>query len=129
MFMLSNFLIWMINNKVVQHAVLNYHANENGQPVVELTYFTPENDAVRKGWDQLSKVTGYDTLPQVQELPDQQSGAIGGENLHQNQEQPEPIIENRNEPQNFEQTINQDIPPNYTEVMDNIQFNPNDKIL
>jgi hypothetical protein len=110
MFMLSNFLIWMINNKVVQHAVLNYHANENGQPVVELTYFTPENDAVRKGWDQLSKVTGYDTLPQVQE-------------------QPEPIIENRNEPQNFEQTINQDIPPNYTEVMDNIQFNPNDKIL
>jgi hypothetical protein len=57
MYKLDNFIIWIINNKVMHHRILSYHANENGQPEVELKYFLPENNSIIQVWDQLSTVT------------------------------------------------------------------------
>jgi len=70
LYLLDNFTIWMINNKVYQHQVLPYHANEQGQPVVETSYFDPRLDALVTGWDQLSSVTVYRGNRQDDELPD-----------------------------------------------------------
>jgi len=59
LYLLNNFTIWIINNKVYQHQVLPYHANKNGQPVVETEYFDPKLNSLVAGWDQLSSVTAY----------------------------------------------------------------------
>lgn len=126
MFMLTNFLIWMINNKVMQHAILPYHANENGQPQLEETYFSPENDAIRKGWDQLSSVNGY-TPPAQSPLP------IAN--------QPQVMIQNDNGQPNGQPTVNpqnlipppidvnQPLPVDYNTILDDSNPNPNDKNL
>ncbi len=132
MFMLSNFLVWMINNKVMQHRILPYHANENGSPEVEMNYFTPENDAVRKGWDQLSTVNGYNNAQQSAELLNntQQPESIANGNGQQQQEQPQPEVNNANaENHNPEPEINQEQPQGYDQVVDETNPNPNDKIL
>ncbi|GAB1472707.1 hypothetical protein MASR2M69_01480 [Bacteroidota bacterium] len=50
LFQLDNFTIWMINNRVMQHAVLQYHSDENGNPIVELTFFSSEQDSIRACW-------------------------------------------------------------------------------
>jgi len=55
-FLVDNFTIFMVNNKVYQHAVLPYHADENGHPVVEKAFFSPEMDSISQGYDQFSKV-------------------------------------------------------------------------
>ncbi len=132
MFMLSNFLIWMINNKVMQHAILPYHANENGQPVVELNYFTPENDAIRRGWDQLSAVNGYTSTPQNLEIPEvnPQPQVLTNGNGQQNQEQNNGDTNNGNpEQRNTQQENNQEQPQDYATVLDDTNPNPNDKSL
>ncbi len=53
--LVDNFTIFMVNNKVYQHAVLPYHADEDGHPVVEKTFFSPEMDSISQGYDQYSK--------------------------------------------------------------------------
>lgn len=88
MFLLPNFIIWMINNRIVQHAVLPYHADEAGRPVVDLQYFTPDNDSIRQGWDQLSSVNGYSTMNetlQIQEDREDEGAAHNGQEEHRNQ--------------------------------------------
>ncbi len=70
MYIMSNFLIWMINNKVMHHAILPYHANQNGQPEMQGIYFTPENDTIRRAYDKLSSVTGFETSHQLVDAKD-----------------------------------------------------------
>lgn len=127
LFLFPNFLIWMINNKVMQHAVLPYHSNENGQPVVELNYFTPENDAIRRGWDQLSSINGYHDTPQNLELNNTNSSIeeLPFSNEQQNQQQ----ANNNAQHQNNETDANQQLPLDYNSILDNTNPNPNDKIL
>lgn len=126
--LLDNFTIWMINNKVMQHALIPYHADENGHPVVELRYFTPEQDFIRHGWDMHSTVRVDNTnnqqaetlngQRQVTELP------AANEAAQQQQEQV-PITDSRvHKPEN-EETESQ--PADYDAILDNV--NPNDKIL
>jgi len=91
LYLLDNFTIWMLNNKVMQHALIPYHADENGHPIVELSYFTPEQDSIRNGWDMLSTVKVDNTNNQqtetmnghrqVTELP------AGNDALQQTQDQ------------------------------------------
>jgi len=128
LYLLDNFTIWMLNNKVMQHALIPYHADENGHPVVELRYFTPEQDSIRHGWDMLSTV-------RVNETNNQQAEALNGqrqatelpaanETAQQQQEQV-PFEDTRvHEPGN-EETESQ--PADYDAMLDNV--NPNDKIL
>lgn len=70
LYLLDNFTVWVINNKIYQHQVLPYHANEQGQPVVETSYFDPRLNALVAGWDQLSSVTVYRANGQDDELSD-----------------------------------------------------------
>lgn len=119
MFLIPNFLVWMINNKVMQHAVLPYHANENGQPVVEWGYFTPENDAVRKGWDQLSTVKGYNNGSQPIELPIQEPETLG-------QVQTQLGV---NQAPMHQQEPNQQQPQDYDAMVEETHSNINDKTL
>lgn len=132
MFMLSNFLVWMINNKVMQHAILPYHANENGQPVVELDYFTPENDAIRRGWDQLSAVNGYTSIPQNLEIPEAnpQSQELPDSNGQQTEQQANANTTNGiNDQRNPHQEANREQPQDYETILDDTNPNPNDKSL
>lgn len=127
LFLFPNFLIWMINNKVMQNALLRYHTNENGQPVIERYYFTPENDAIRRGWDQLSSINGYHDTPQNLELNNTNSPI---EELpisieQQNQQQ----ANNNAQHQNNETDANQQLPLDYNSILDDTNPNPNDKIL
>lgn len=132
MFLLSNFLIWMVNNKVMQHAILPYHANENGQPVVELNYFTPENDVIRRGWDQLSTVNGYTSTPKNLEIPEvnPEPQVLTNGNGQQNQDQINTDANNINtEQRNPRQETNQEQPLDYEAILDETNPNPNDKSL
>jgi uncharacterized membrane protein HdeD (DUF308 family) len=128
LFLIDNFTIWMINNKVMQHALIPYHADENGHPVVELKYFTPEQDSIRHGWDVLSTV-------HVETTNNQQAAILNGQrqfpditegNDQQQRIQEQASIENTPiQDIESEQTVNH--PEDYSTIMDNI--NPNDKIL
>ena len=124
MFLLSNFEIWMINNKIIHHNVLAYHTNANGQPVVELNYFTVENDTIRKGWDQLSIVNGYNNSTQSPELLNKT------EVIDTEQSQSQLVIKNKEtDNQNTEEEVSQQQTRGYDEVIDETNPNPNDKTL
>lgn len=127
LFLFPNFLIWMLNNKVMQHALIPYHTNENGQPVIERYYFTPENDAIRRGWDQLSSINGYRDTPQNLELNNTNSPIeeLPISNEQQNQQQ----ANNNAQHQNNETDANQQLPLDYNSILDDTNPNPNDKIL
>ncbi len=56
MFLLGNFIIWMINNKVYMHAVLNYHSNQLGSPVVEQEFFSPDENRLRMAYEELGRI-------------------------------------------------------------------------
>lgn len=125
LFLLDNFTIWTIRNKVIIHAIIPYH-NKNGSPVLELNPFTPEQNTIIQGWDNLSmvKVDNANSQPaealngqrQVTEL------TAGNETQQQTQH---PIEDTHQQPQEAEQTENH--PTDYDAILDNV--NPNDKIL
>lgn len=131
MFLLPNFLIWMINNKVMQHAVLKYHANENGQPVIDEIYFTPENDAIRKGWDLLSTVSNNSSsVPQDLEVPvsnqqTQLKSDINGYKVEQHSN----FINNKVNNQDHEVENTQVLLQDYEEILEDTTSNQNDKTL
>jgi len=128
LYLLDNFTIWMLNNKVMQHALIPYHADENGHPVVEMRYFTPEQDSIRHGWDMLSTVRVDNTNNQQTETLNGQRQAAelpaANEAAQQRQEQ-DPVEDTRvHEPGNEEPESQ---PADYDAMLDNV--NPNDKIL
>lgn len=126
LFLLDNFTIWMLNNKVMQHALIPYHADENGHPVIEYGYFTPEQDTFRLGWDNLSMVKIDDTnRPSAEALNSQRHVPdlpAGNETQQQTQN---PVEDKRQQSQEAEQTEN--YPSDYDAILENV--NPNDKIL
>ena len=147
LFLLDNFTIWMINNKVMQHAILPYHADENGHPVVELAYFSPEQDSIRVGWDRLSRIHIDDsnsmetesltsnnkpkvltegiTLSEntVQDIEQKQQIPIqGDQNIHRTRPP-------RQSEQHSERMTEGDLAPSYNIIVDETDPNPNDKIL
>lgn len=129
LFLLDNFTIWMINNKVMQHAILPYHADENGHPVVELKYFSPEYDSIRNGWDKLSniKMTNSEN-PKVVSLNSQRpSTELATES--ENKQQMQNIQKSTEETEILkpDQRKEDDQPLDYDSMLD--QTNPNDKIL
>lgn len=130
LFLLDNFIIWMINNKVMQHALIPYHADENGHPVVELSYFTPEQDSIRQGWDILSTVkVDYTHNQQTETLNDQRQVTelpAANETAQQQLEQEQvPVEDTRVHEPEYEKTESQ--PADYDAMLDNV--NPNDKTL
>jgi len=56
LFLLDNATIWVINNRIFENAVLPYHTDEQGRPVIEKQYFTERGDLIRAAYDELSKV-------------------------------------------------------------------------
>ncbi len=56
LFLLDNATIWVINNRIFENAVLSYHTDEQGRPVIEKQYFTERGDLIRAAYDELSKV-------------------------------------------------------------------------
>jgi F0F1-type ATP synthase assembly protein I len=132
LYLLDNFTIWMVNNKVFQHQVLPYHGNEQGQPVVEVDYFDPKLTTLVRGWDQLSSMNIYNTNGQDGELP----GAV-----HPTMELPD----NERQPDNGQQrdetadevrsgqegwgSNGEDAPPSSDPLVDPTEPNPNEKIL
>lgn len=128
LYLLDNFTIWMLNNKVMQHALIPYHADENGHPVVELSYFTPDQDSIRLGWDMLSTVRVDNTKNQQTETLNDQRQATelpAADELPQQQQEQVPVEDTWvHEPGN-EETESQ--PADYDAMLDNV--NPNDKIL
>lgn len=128
LYLLDNFTIWMLNNKVMQHALIPYHADENGHPVVELRYFTPEQDSFRNGWDMLSTVRVDNTTNQQTETLNVQRQvnelSEGNEEAQQQQEQV-PVEDTHIQEPKSEQTGTH--PADYDAMLDNV--NPNDKIL
>jgi len=81
---LSNFHIWMINNRVFQHAVLKHHTGDDGRMIVEPKWGESNNDATRIGFDQLSRLQGYDDTAQQSpiglNLPGGDDAGINGPN-------------------------------------------------
>ena len=116
----------------MQHAIIPYHTDENGHPVVELSYFTPEHDTIRQAWDILSMVkvdntnlqsvkTASNSIQEEAELP----AVVALQ--QQTQEQSQSI--NNIEADNL-QSISEESPIEqfaYDEVIDG--SNPNDKNL
>jgi len=126
LFLLDNFTIWMLNNKVMQHALIPYHADENGHPVVELRYFTPEQDTFRLGWDTLSKVNVVITDNQPEQALNLESQTseltTTDETMQQTQN---PAEDTYQPPQEAEQADNH--PADFDTILDNV--NENDKTL
>lgn len=126
--LLDNFTIWMINNRVMQHALIPYHANENGQIQIDPSPFTSEQNSMIQGWDTFSAI-------RVNEVNNQQAETLNGqrqatelpaanEAAQQHQEQV-PVEDTRvHEPGNEEPESQ---PADYDAMLDNV--NPNDKIL
>ncbi|MGA3286371.1 MAG: hypothetical protein ABSD46_02980 [Bacteroidota bacterium] len=109
LYLVDNFTIWMIN-KVMQHQLLPYHANEKGQPEVEFKYFDPINNSYVLAFDELSLVTRYN--------------ANGSQQPKENDtQQPSNTLASEAAPQN-----NELLPPEYDQTIDS-QSNNNDKIL
>lgn len=129
LFLLDNFLIWMINNKVMLHEILPYHVGPDGQPVVGRVFFSPEQDSIRNGWDMLSTVRVDNTnIQQAESLNGQRQIAelpIGSVTPQRTQEQ-KPLVEDTRvqEPESVQTETR---PADYDAMLDNI--NPNDKIL
>lgn len=123
--LLDNFTIWMLNNKVMQHALIDYHTDENGHPVVELGYFTAEQDSIRNGWDLLSAVRLNTTNIQNDALNNQIREVNFPKGYDTNQQEQIPI-----ENMNIHESSNEEFashPDDYDSIIDSI--NPNDKIL
>lgn len=125
LFLLDNFTIWTIRNKVIIHAIIPYH-NKNGSPVLELNPFTPEQNTIIQGWDNLSMVKVDNANSQLAEALNGQRQVTelttGNETQQQTQH---PIEDTHQQPQEVEQTENH--PTDYDAILDNV--NPNDKIL
>ncbi len=126
-FLLDNFTIWMINNKVMQHAIIPYHADENGHPVVELRYFSSEQDSIRQGWDILSTVRVDNTNIQQSETLNEQRQTpelpVGNDTM---QQQEQTVVDDAS----IQESVTEQPQTNledYDTMLDNI--NPNDKIL
>lgn len=132
LYLLDNFTIWMVNNKVYQHQVLPYHGNEQGQPVVEMDYFEPKLKTLVRGWDQLSSVTVYNRNDQDGEL----SGAAHSTmELPDNEQQPDndqhrdDTTDDVRSGQDRMGNNGEDTPPNGAPLVDPTEPNPNDKVL
>lgn len=130
LFLVENFTIWMINNKVMQHEIIPYHADENGRPVIEFTYLTPQQDSIRLGWDNLSQVNGYNTNQQSSEIlneirqPDPLTNGPEDQQL-----QPQQMVAVVPDKPANESNTNGEIPPDYHSILDDTNPNPNDKVL
>ena len=126
--LLDNFTIWMINNRVMQHALLPYHANENGQIQIDPSPFTSEQNSMIQGWDTFSSVKVDNASNQQVETLNGQRQAIelpaANEAAQQHQEQDLLDDTRVHEPGNEEPEIQ---PADYDAMLDNV--NPNDKIL
>lgn len=127
LFLLDNFTIWMVNNKVMQHALIPYHADENGHPVIELSYFTPEQDTIRLGWDNLSMVKMDNTNRQSEEVLNgqRQIPELPSGNETQQEYEQHSVEDTPQHTQKPEQT--EHFPADYDAILDNV--NLNDKIL
>lgn len=126
--LLDNFTIWMLNNRVMQHALIPYHANENGQIQIDPSPFTTEQNSMIQGWDTFSAVKVDNTNNQQTETLNGQRQATelpaADESAQQQQEQVPMDDTWVHEPENKE-TESQ--PADYDAILDNV--NPNDKIL
>lgn len=147
LFLLDNFTIWMINNKVMQHSILPYHADENGHPVVELTYFSPEQDSIRAGWDRLSRIHINNSNPRETEslngfnqpgiltenIMNQENTILNPEQQPQSPQQEEQFLRRSRPPyqseQQHERPYDGALAPSYDSIIDEADPNPNDKIL
>jgi len=124
--LLDNFTIWMINNKVMQHALIPYHADENGHPVVELGYFTSQQDTFRLGWDNMSRVNVSNSDVQSEQVLNGQRQVT---ELPVDNETPQ-NVQNKVEdeyPQHQEVEQTENHPEDYEAMLDNV--NHNDKTL
>jgi hypothetical protein len=132
LYLLDNFTIWMVNNKVFQHQVLPYHGNEQGQPVVEMDYFDPKLTTLVRGWDQLSSMSVYNTNGQDGELP---SAVHPTMELPDNERQPDngqQRDETADEVRSGQEgwgSDGEDAPPSSDPLVDPTEPNPNEKIL
>ena len=117
LFLLDNFLIWMINNKVMLHEILPYHVGPDGQPVVGRVFFSPEHDSIRNTISQQDE--SLNGQRQLTELPTRSV-------TPQRTQERQPFAENTRvqEPESV-QTETQSA--DYDAMLDNI--NQNDKIL
>lgn len=124
--LLDNFTIWMINNKVMQHALIPYHADENGHPVVELGYFTSEQDTFRLGWDNMSRVNVNNSDAQSEQVLNgqRQVTELPADNDTQQNAQNQVEAEY---PQLLEVDQIENQPADYDVMLDNV--NHNDKTL
>ena len=126
--LLDNFTIWMINNRVMQHTLLPYHANENGQIQIDPSPFTSEQNSMIQGWDTFSSVKVDNASNQQAETLNGQRQAIelpaANEAAQQHQEQDLLDDTRVHEPGNEEPESQ---PADYDAMLDNV--NPNDKIL
>ena len=94
--LLDNLTIFMINNKVFQHAILPYHTNEAGNPVVESQYFTSNGNSLSDAYDLFEKTTlSSPTQSRLQE-PNNQEKASSRSDADQGQ-QDEPEGDEKNE--------------------------------
>ena len=126
LYQLDNFTIWMINNKVMQHSLIPYHSDENGHPVIEMKYFTSEQDSMRIGWDILSTVKVDNMSSRPTETLNSQRPVSELSEGNDTQHQHQYPVENTNQHSHeVEQTENQ--PVDYDAILDSV--NPNDKIL
>lgn len=89
MYSLSNFIIWMINNKVFQNAVLKLHTNPDGTITIQNDFITEEYDATRRGFDQLCRINGYGNGSMNPPATLQESRQTSGSTEHSHQEQPD----------------------------------------
>ena len=128
LFLLDNFLIWMINNKVMLHEILPYHIGPDGQPVVGRVFFSPEQDSIRNGWDMLSTLRVDNTNSQQAESLNEQRQVTElstGKGAPQRTQEQLPVEDTHIQKPEYEQTESH--PADYDAMLDNI--NPNDKIL
>jgi hypothetical protein len=66
--LLTNFQIFVVNNKIMGHKILPYHADANGSPSIEMRYFNPTEDQLRGTWDFMSSF-GNESTQVMDPLP------------------------------------------------------------
>jgi len=127
LYLLDNFTIWMINNKVIHHAAIPYHADENGHPIVEMRYFSPEKDSIRQGWDALSTVRVVNTNNQQTVTQNGQRQATVQPEINYSIKQPEKTSDEKTSDQEPKTILPEFKQDDYDTMLDNV--NHNDKIL
>ncbi|MCK9235122.1 MAG: hypothetical protein M0P09_02260 [Acholeplasmataceae bacterium] len=125
--LLDNFTIWIINNRVMQHALIQYHANENGLIEIDPSPLTSEQNSMIQGWDTFSTVRLNNTNNQQTEtLPRQrQSNEFPVANDVMLQPEQRHIEDTTTQEPEFDQL--QSNPDDYDTILGNV--NLNDKIL